>query len=362
MKWLKRAEPMRAGDAESPRVREDRLPRDSGPSSSVESPCERQHAEPSAEPGPHGRPERVKPILRRAWRLPAMVALLFGGLITVIVVFPMIGPPRRDRTVATWSRWLMRSSGIRIREPGGESEGMAKDAAEPVADAQADVAADSPAGTSSAGMSTEIPSAGLLVANHVSWVDIFVINALAPSSFIAKDDIARWPLIGTLVGRVGTLFLERGKRHAVHRALTVVAEQLRAGRRVAVFPEGTTGTGDVLQPFHANLIEAAVKAEAPLLPVGLRYRGLNGERLSGEGGVIDFVGSRIGFLGSVWRITGASGVVAEIHRLPPIVAPDDSGNRARHLLAAQARQAISERLAIPMDDTTPETVKGLRER
>ncbi|MFT4101351.1 MAG: lysophospholipid acyltransferase family protein [Burkholderiaceae bacterium] len=325
-------------------------------------------AEPGAEPAPRGRPERVKPILRRAWRLPTMVALLFGGLLTVTMVFPMIGPARRDRTVATWSRWLMRSSGIRIQEWGEESgaamrgavaaaQTMTADLSVTVADPAADPAADPSAETP-----VDMPVAGLLVANHVSWVDIFVINALAPSSFIAKDDIARWPLIGTLVGRVGTLFLERGKRHAVHRALTVVAEQLRAGRRVAVFPEGTTGSGDVLQPFHANLIEAAVKADAPLLPVGLRYRGLNGERLSGEGGVIDFVGSRIGFLGSVWRITGASGVVAEIHRLPPIVAPDDSGNRARHLLAAQARQAISERLAIPMDDTTPETVKELRER
>ncbi len=317
-----------------------------------------------------GRPERVKPILRRAWRLPTMVALLFGGLVTVTVVFPMIGPARRDRTVATWSRWLMRSSGIRIEERGGEFEdvgGLADDArgADAHVDARADMrdaastvaSADRPAA-----VPVDLPAGGLLVANHVSWVDIFVINALAPSSFIAKDDIARWPLIGTLVGRVGTLFLERGKRHAVHRALTVVAEQLRAGRRVAVFPEGTTGSGDVLQPFHANLIEAAVKADAPLLPIGLRYRGLNGERLSGEGGVIDYVGPRIGFLGSVWRITGASGVVAEIHPLAPISVPDDGGNRARHLLAAQARQAISERLAIPMDDTVPETVKGLRER
>ena len=291
----------------------------------------------------------MKAGLRRSARLSMMVVLLFGGLLTVLVVFPMRDQAWRDRTVARWSRALLRATGIRLQvqevPASGPAEGV--DAGPPAAEAHAAM--------------PETPVAArrpvMIVANHVSWVDIFAINAVQPSCFVAKDDIASWPLIGTLVGRVGTLFLERGRRQAVHHAIQRVAESLRDGRRIAVFPEGTTGTGDTLMPFHANLIEAAVQAEADLQPIALRYRGRDGERLSGEGGVMDFVGD-ISFVGSVWRITGSPMVWAEVRALPVIALPDWAGNRARHQLARSAREAIASDLGLPLDDSVAE---GLRE-
>jgi 1-acyl-sn-glycerol-3-phosphate acyltransferase len=269
--------------------------------------------------------------LRRGWRLPAACVLLLGGLVTVLLVFPLMRAERRDATVAAWSRLLLRACGMRL---------------------VVDPAFGAP------------PLAGrgggrMLVANHVSWVDIFAINAIAPSCFIAKADIARWPLIGTLVGRVGTLFLERGRRHAVHDALHKVASLLAQGRRIAVFPEGTTGDGLALLPFHANLVQAAVQARVPIDPVGIRYAGLRGEPVSGPGGAMDYVGE-VTFVESLWRIIGAPGIVATLRPLPELPVEAAPTNRSRHERAQAARTAISRALDLPLEDNLPEVVRALR--
>lgn len=274
---------------------------------------------------------RLAAAARRTWRIPWSLLLLFGGLFTVILLFPLMRPARRDATVAAWSAMLLRACGLRTHVHYAPGTPLLS--------------------TRSGGR--------MLVANHVSWLDIFLIDAVAPSCFIAKADIARWPLIGTLVGRVGTIFLERGKRHAVHDALVHVAGQLEAGRRIAIFPEGTTGSGENLLPFHANLIQSAVRAGVPVDPIGLRYTGLAGESVSGEGGTMNFVGE-ITFVGSWWRIIGAPGVIAHLHVLPeiPPAMPEDS--KARHRLARVAREAIAVSLGLPLEDSLPETVRELR--
>ncbi|EKZ98486.1 MULTISPECIES: lysophospholipid acyltransferase family protein [unclassified Cupriavidus] len=116
------------------------------------------------------------------------------------------------------------------------------------------------------------PSHGVLVvANHISWLDIFVLNVWCPFRFVAKSEIRAWPLIGWLCVQTGTLFLERGKKRDTHRILHRIAECLGQGDTVCVFPEGTTSDGTAVLPFHANLLQAAVSAKAPVLPVALRY-------------------------------------------------------------------------------------------
>lgn len=268
---------------------------------------------------------------RRSWRIPWSLLLLFGGLFTVVTVFPLIRPARRDVAVAAWSGMLLRACGLRTHvhyTPGTPL------------------------------LSTR-GGGRMLVANHVSWLDIFLIDAVAPSCFIAKADIARWPLIGTLVGRVGTIFLERGKRHAVHDALVHVASQLAAGRRVAIFPEGTTSSGENLLPFHANLIQSAVRAAVPIDPVGLRYTGLAGESVSGEGGAMNYFGD-VTFVESWWRVIGAPGVIAHLHVLPEIPAAAPQDTKARHRVARLAREAIAISLGQPLEDNLPETVRELR--
>ncbi len=268
--------------------------------------------------------------MRRLWRLPQVLALLFGGLFTVILLFPFWREGTRRAAIRVWSGLLLSRCGLRLIEhvaPGARSL-------------------------------RALPAGRLVVANHISWLDIFAIDALCPVSFVAKAEIARWPLVGTLVARAGTLFIERGRRHAVHRLIEHIGRSLQAGGRVAVFPEGTTSAGVSLLPFHANLIQAAVAAPAPVVPVGLRYLDAGGQTAQ----AIDYSGD-ISFVASMWRVLGASGIVCELHVLPEIAAAAESvdeGAKQRHRIAASARASISSRLGLPIDDTMPENLDRAR--
>ena len=112
----------------------------------------------------------------------------------------------------------------------------------------------------------------LLVANHISWVDIFVINALAPTAFISKAEVRQWPLIGWLAARNETVFLRRGSRGHARIVNAEIATLLGRGRQVALFPEGTTTDGSHVHPFHAALLQPAIDAGAPIQPLALCYR------------------------------------------------------------------------------------------
>lgn len=119
-----------------------------------------------------------------------------------------------------------------------------------------------------------LPLAGgpvLLVANHISWLDILVLHAAGYCRFISKADVRRWPVIGYMAHEAGTLFIERESRRDAHRMVHLMVERLQAGDVLAVFPEGTTGDGQTLKPFHANLIQAAILADVPVQPVALRF-------------------------------------------------------------------------------------------
>jgi 1-acyl-sn-glycerol-3-phosphate acyltransferase len=269
-------------------------------------------------------------VLRRLWRLPALVALLLGGLATVFAVFPLVGDARREGLIATWSRWLLAACGTEVREccaPG----------AQPLSAMRGRIG----------------PGHGrLLLSNHVSWLDIFAIDALAPASFAAKAEIAAWPLAGTLVARAGTVFVERGRRHAVHGVIQRLGEKLAAGLRAAVFPEGTTSDGHRLLPFHGNLVQSALNVGAPMVPVGLRYIDPDGE----PSHAAKFVGDTT-FLASVWRITGHPKLIVEIHVMPAI---EPAPGLTRQHAVREARAAIAARLGLPLDDTVPETLRAVR--
>ena len=120
---------------------------------------------------------------------------------------------------------------------------------------------------------TAHPSAVLMVANHVSWLDIPALHASAPQArFVSKSAIAHWPLLGRLARAGGTLFIERERKRDALRVVHEVADALRRGDAVAVFPEGTTGAGHEVLPFHANLLQAAIATATVVQPVVLRYR------------------------------------------------------------------------------------------
>lgn len=148
----------------------------------------------------------------------------------------------------------------------------------------------------------------LLVANHVSWLDILVMHASGYCRFVSKAGVKDWPFIGIMASEAGTVFIERESRRDAHRVLHHMVERLHAGDVLAVFPEGTTGDGLTLKPFHANLIQAAITAEVPVQPMALRF-------VDGATGQTSLAPSFVGdetLLGSVWQTVLARQLQAEV--------------------------------------------------
>jgi len=176
----------------------------------------------------------------------ALVGLhLAWGAGIVAAVYPFIRQPRRERIRSAWSRQLLTLLKLRIET-----------ALDPLADIDH----------------------GLLVANHVSFIDIFAINAVLPSSFVAKDEVAGWPLIGWLAARNDTVFIERGSRRAAQATRQRIQSALAAGKRLAVFPEGTTSPGVQVLPFHSAMFQGAIDASAKVHVLAVEYLDATGNR------------------------------------------------------------------------------------
>jgi 1-acyl-sn-glycerol-3-phosphate acyltransferase len=159
------------------------------------------------------------------------------------------------------------------------------------------------------------PQAGpmLVVANHTSWVDILALLAVCPCRFVAKADVARWPLFGTIVTGGGTLYVKRESRRDAMRVAHRMAEALERGDILAVFPEGTTGEGSAVLPFHSGLIQAAISADAPVQPVAVQI-------LDGRSGRPTRAASYTGdesILGSIWRTLCARDLCVLVTFGPP---------------------------------------------
>jgi 1-acyl-sn-glycerol-3-phosphate acyltransferase len=197
----------------------------------------------------------------------------------------------------------------------------------------------------------------LLVANHVSWLDILAIDATLPSRFVSKAEVRRWPVIGWLAAMAGTLFLERGKRRDAARMGELMAGALSAGSVVAVFPEGTVGDGRRLLPFHANLLQPAVAASAQVLPVAIKYvdewPARDGSRPDAMGEAVAAAlwrgpsSAAVAYDGdvtighSILRVLKARGLAVHL-ALCPLMDPGDDRKR----LAKHARQAIAHVLTV----------------
>jgi 1-acyl-sn-glycerol-3-phosphate acyltransferase len=162
---------------------------------------------------------------------------LLQGTATVALLFPLLAPGRRRSLKQRWSERLLRVLNIRLQRTG-----------------------------------MDIAPGVLLIANHISWLDIFVINAVAPSAFVSKDDVQGWPLVGWLAARNDTIFLRRGHRREARRISEEVGAALAAGMTVAVFPEGTTTEGRGVRTFHGALLQPAIDAGRPIQPLALSYR------------------------------------------------------------------------------------------
>lgn len=172
-----------------------------------------------------------------AWRLSCAVLRILRGLWMVFIRWDDLDARTRRQLHLEWSQGMLRDLGVELEVRG-----------------------------------TPHPSAKLVVGNHVSWLDIIAINAVMPSRFVSKAEVGHWPLVGRLVTAAGTLYLVRERRRDAMRVLGLMSQALRDGDTVAVFPEGTTGPGGHIMPFHANLLQAAIDAPAPVQPVVIAYR------------------------------------------------------------------------------------------
>ena len=180
------------------------------------------------------------------------------------------------------------------------------------------------------------PGATLVVANHVSFLDIAAIHAAIPQArFVSKSDVLSWPLLGWLIRNAGTLFIEREHKRDALRVVHAMAESLQRGETVAVFPEGTTGAGDVPLPFHANLLQAAIATGTPVQPVVLRYAA-PGQHVATAA---QFLGETT-LLQTVWRMASARGLAVHVEILPPVA----TAHADRRALAEYLRQMVAERL------------------
>lgn len=217
------------------------------------------------------------------WRASARMLRLLGhvvqGMGTVLWRFPRLEPVERQQCVQAWASALLVKAGVRLEVHG-----------QPVAQGPA-----------------------LLVANHISWLDIPVLHAARFCRFVSKDDVRDWPLIGRLATAANTLYISRTSRRDARRMVHDMAQSLSEGDVVAVFPEGTTSDGSGLLPFHSNLLQAAIAVDAPVQAVAMRF-------VAGPDAVFSTAPSYVGdesLLGSIWRTLRADQLVAQLHFGPP---------------------------------------------
>lgn len=245
--------------------------------------------------------------LRYVWRLPLLVLHVTLGL---AIVMAMINPISRrirpggegldSRTIRAWSWLMVRIFGMRVHLFG-----------------------------------TPLPGAALFVANHVSWIDITLLHSQRVVGFVAKAEIARWPVVGWLAARGGTIFHHRGDNESLHGVMHQMLQRLQDGLAIGVFPEGRTNHGREVGIFHARIFQPAVLAGVPSQPVALKY----GERGSAQT-TIAFK-PRENFMQNFWRLLGEPVRTVEVHFLEPVLVSEDGRRR----MAEVSRERIMAAMA-----------------
>jgi len=251
--------------------------------------------------------------MRRLVKFARLLAHFVSGLLMLAIRFRHYAGSRRLAEIRRWSRKFLRLAGVRLEHSG------------------------------------QTPSAGLIVMNHISWLDVIVLNALAPSRFVSKAEVARWPLVGYLCTKSGTLYIERSRKTAARRTNRLIAEALANCERVAVFPEGTTTAGDRLLHFHAALLQPAIASGGFAHPAALRYLDSSG----GRSQAVSYVGAET-LVGSIWQLLGAERVIARIE----FGRTEPAAGRHRRELASALHSTISCQLRLESPHKEPGTHCG----
>jgi 1-acyl-sn-glycerol-3-phosphate acyltransferase len=246
-------------------------------------------------------------VARAFWRgLRVVEHLLSGALISMVVsLATRLGhrPVWAPRVVRWWHERLHRALGVLVRVSGRVQPGC------------------------------------LLVANHVSWLDVPVLGAQAQIGFLSKAEVRDWPLVGWMSAVAGTLFIQRGANQTGEIA-DRIGEGLALGRTLAIFPEGTTTDGREVRRFHPRLFAIAQQPGLGIQPVAIAYR--RGEDLGPDPSVA-FVGEDT-LIANLLRVIRHPNLVAELSLLPPIYPAQGEDRRA---IANRTRVAIVEALGLP---------------
>ena len=241
---------------------------------------------------------------RALCRLVAVALHIVRGLYIVYLRLPHMSRLQRHAQVQQWSAELLRRCGVSLQVCGQ--------------------------------LATPANGAGLLlVANHISWLDIEALHAVCFCRFVAKSEVEQWPVVGTLANSAETIYLQRTSRRDTFRVLDGIAESLRSGDVVAVFPEGTTSDGRTLLPFYANLLQAPIDANAAVQPVALQF--------FDKAGRISLAPCYIGddtLLASIWRTLRTQGLVVRV-TFGTAQLPD---GRTRQQLAQAMHDAVGQML------------------
>ncbi|RSS59102.1 1-acyl-sn-glycerol-3-phosphate acyltransferase [Streptomyces sp. WAC01280] len=228
-----------------------------------------------------------------------------GAVLLGVLCLPaaaLLPAPARLALVRYWVRAVVRAFGVRVRFEGA-----------------ATVPADRPL---------------LVVANHVSWLDIPLLAAVLPGRMVAKAEVRRWPVLGTLAALGGTLFIDRDRLRALPGTVRAMAAVLAGGGRVIVFPEGSTWCGRAGGRFRPAAFQAALDSGADVQPVRIDYRPTDAAAYVGD----DPLGA------SLWRLAATRGVTADVRILDPLSAGRHGDRRS---LAAAAQRAVTEAAVLP---------------
>lgn len=238
----------------------------------------------------------MKP-LRAAWRMLRVLVHLAEGLWIIYRVFPKLTPVQREGLVQVWAVRMLDRLALQLVVRGQPAQG-------PV----------------------------LLAANHISWADIVIMHAAQHCRFISKADVQHWPIVGTLATAAGTLYISRESPRDAMRVVHHMKKCLQQGDVLAVFPEGTTGDGTTLLPFHGNLLQAAISANAPVQPVALSFT-------DAATGALSLAPCYIGddtLVQSLWRTLCADRLVAVVN----FGEPQKANGRDRRQWALDLRASI----------------------
>lgn len=243
------------------------------------------------------------PWLLRAYRLPLLVLHLLLGVSLTLLLAPADARrlrPFNRRVVRWWLGAICTILGVRVTVRG-----------------------------------TAGPGPVLMTAPHLSWLDIPVLGGASECVFLSKAEVREWPVVGWLAARAGTLFISRGARHSMEQAVADMADALKRGRQVVLFPEGTTTRGE-LRRFKGRLLQAASDAGTPVQPVMLRYPAAGGTHPA-----VPFVGDTT-LVENIWGLAGARGVVAEVAYLEPIRPRGETPAQLARAAEAAVREALGQ--------------------